>query len=47
MFYALADRDGDGRPDTLSVLSIRHGAAAPFAPIAEEDETATTDPPQE
>ncbi len=32
VFYALADRDGDGRADTLSVLSLRHGAAAPFAP---------------
>ena len=46
VFYALADRDSDGRPDTLSVLSVRHGAAAPFPPISPETET-VTDPPQE
>ena len=46
VFYALADRDGDGRADTISVLSVRHGAAAPFPPISQQNETAA-DPPQE
>ncbi len=38
VFYALVDRDGDGRADTLSVLSLRHAAAAPFAPAADDHE---------
>lgn len=38
IFYALVDKDGDGRPDTLSVLSLRHGGAAPLAPLADESD---------
>lgn len=38
VFYALSDKDGDGRPDTLSVLALRHGAAAPFSAVPETDE---------
>jgi len=38
VFYALVDRDGDGQPDTLSVLSLRHGAAAPLAAAGDPED---------
>jgi hypothetical protein len=31
LFYTLVDSDGDGSPDTLLILSVRHAAARPLS----------------
>jgi hypothetical protein len=31
VFYDVADTDGDGQPDTLRILAIRHSAARPLS----------------
>lgn len=41
IYYELRDTDGDGEPDTLHVLSVRHAAVRPLSIEDDEDVDAT------
>lgn len=43
VYYGLADKDGDGRADTLFVLSVRHAAAQPLWSVENESDDAPED----